>query len=192
MQYLHIFVQNCNTRCSQRCKCSSTRGIPINLVLLDGQKCISTLHIYELVWGLGVIGLKWDYFAETPLFDPIFLNIVSYSCLWLTPSVIFFADLERLDNFLSENVYFSYTSMYTLEITVVQVQNVTRHMKFADETQAGPTSRRMAICERASLESFGVFTFLKLLFPSIFLLVLHILCLRNILNFRCQITSAFI
>ena len=37
--------------------------------------------------------------------------------------------------------------MYTLEITVVQVQNVTRHMKFADETQAGPTSRRMAICK---------------------------------------------
>ena len=74
---------------------------------------------YELVWGLGVIGLKWDYFEETPLFDSIFLNIVSYSCLWLTPSVIFFADLERLDNFLSENVYFSYTSMYTLEITVV-------------------------------------------------------------------------
>ena len=117
MQYLHILVQNCNTRCSQRCKCSSTRGIPINLVLLDGQ--ISLLYIYELVWGLGVIGLKWDYFEETPLFDPIFLNIVSYSCLWLTPSVIFFADLERLDNFLSENVYFSYTSMYTLKITVV-------------------------------------------------------------------------
>ena len=34
----------------------------------------------------------------------------------------------------------------------------------------------------------------KLLFPSIFLLVLQILCLRNIhvFNFRCQITSAYI
>ena len=36
------------------------------------------------------------------------------------------------------------------------------------------------------------FHILKLLFPSIFLLVLHILCLRNIFNFRCQITSAYI
>ena len=36
------------------------------------------------------------------------------------------------------------------------------------------------------------FHILKLLFPSIFVLVLHILCLRNIFNFRCQITSAYI
>ena len=45
---------------------------------------------------------------------------------------------------------------------------------------------------RASLEHFGIFHILKLLFPSIFLLVLHILCLKNIFNFRCQITSAYI
>ena len=36
------------------------------------------------------------------------------------------------------------------------------------------------------------FHILKLLFPSIFLLVLQILCLRNIFNFRCQITFAYI
>ena len=51
--------------------------------------------------------------------DHIFLNIMNYSCLLLTPSVIFFADLERLDKFLSENVYFFHTSMYTLEIIEV-------------------------------------------------------------------------
>ena len=44
---------------------------------------------------------------------------------------------------------------------------------------------------RASLENFGIFI-LKLLFPSIFLLVLQILCVRHIFNFRCQITSAYI
>ena len=48
------------------------------------------------------------------------------------------------------------------------------------------------ICERASLENFWHFHVLKLLFLSIFLLVLHILCLRNIFTFRCQITSAHI
>ena len=42
------------------------------------------------------------------------------------------------------------------------------------------------------LRKFWHFHILKLIFPSIFLLVLHILCLRNIFNFRCQITSAYI
>ena len=50
-------------------------------------------------------------------------------------------------------------------------------------------------CMRASgaseLRKFGLLHS-KLLFPSIFFLVLHILCLKNIFNFRCQITSAYI
>ena len=46
---------------------------------------------------------------------------------------------------------------------------------------------------RASeLRKFRDFHIVKLLFPSIFLLVLQILCLRNIFNFRCQIISAYI
>ena len=36
----------------------------------------------------------------------------------------------------------------------------------------------------SELRKFWHFRILKLLFPSIFLLVLHILCLRNIFNFR--------
>ena len=118
MQYVHILVQNCNTRCSQRCKCSSTRGIPINLVLLDGQ--ISLLYIYELVWGVRCNQVWSEITLKRPHFlTPFFWILWVIACLWLTPSDIFCADLERLDNFLSENVYFSYTSMYTLEITVV-------------------------------------------------------------------------
>ena len=50
---------------------------------------------------------------------------------------------------------------------------------------------RKCMYMRASLENLA-FSHSKLLFPSIFLLVLHILCLRNIFNFRCQITSAYI
>ena len=47
--------------------------------------------------------------------------------------------------------------------------------------------------ERATeLRKIWHFHILKLLFPSIFLLVLHLPCLRNIFNFRCQITSAYI
>ena len=44
----------------------------------------------------------------------------------------------------------------------------------------------------SELRKFWHFHILKLLFPSIFLLVLHLPCLRNIFNFRCQITSAYI
>ena len=44
----------------------------------------------------------------------------------------------------------------------------------------------------SELRKCWLFYILKLLFPSICLFVLHILCLRNIFNFRCQITSAYI
>ena len=47
---------------------------------------------------------------------------------------------------------------------------------------------KMYVYMRASF-----FHILKLLFPSIFLLVFHILCIqKHNFNFRCQITSAYI
>ena len=50
----------------------------------------------------------------------------------------------------------------------------------------------MYVYMRASeLRKFWHFHILKLLFPSIFLLVLHLPCLKNIFHFRCQITSAY-
>ena len=44
----------------------------------------------------------------------------------------------------------------------------------------------------SELRTFRDFHIVKLLFPSIFLLVLQILCLRIIFNFKCQITYAYI
>ena len=53
------------------------------------------------------------------------------------------------------------------------------------------TLRKCMYMRASELRFFWHFHILKLLFPSIFWLVLQILCLRNIFNFRCQITSPY-
>ena len=63
---------------------------------------------------------------------------------------------------------------------------------YTDKTLTLRKCMYMRASGASELRKFGHFHILILLFPSIFLLVLHILCLRNIFNCRCQITSAYI
>ena len=64
--------------------------------------------------------------------------------------------------------------------------------QYTDKTHTLRKCRYMRASGASEFRKFWYFLILKLLFPSIFLLVLQILCLRNIFNFRCQITSAYI
>ena len=65
-------------------------------------------------------------------------------------------------------------------------------LQFTDKTLTLRKCMYMRASWASELRKFWHFHILKLLFPSIFLLVLHLPCLRNIFNFRCQITSAYI
>ena len=58
--------------------------------------------------------------------------------------MLLLAYLKRLAYFLSENVYFSYTGMYSLKVAEVWTK-IMRLLNFLDETQTGPTSRRVAM-----------------------------------------------
>jgi hypothetical protein len=55
MQYSLIFDANLITCCSQNHKNSSTWGIPVKLILLDGQ--IPLVYINMLVFWVGALGL---------------------------------------------------------------------------------------------------------------------------------------
>ena len=62
-------------------------------------------------------------------------------------------------------------------------------LQFTDKTLTLRKCMYMRANGASELRKFWHFPILKLLFLSIFM-VLHLPCLRNIFNFRCQITSA--
>ena len=120
------------------------------------------------------------------------LTILTFSH---SKTAIFFNILLVLQILCLTNIFLfrsQITSVYIYMINAVSFYHLWYDAIYKRQYTDKPLTLRKCSYMRASLENFLIFLILKLLFPSISFLVLQILCLRTIFNFRCQITSAYI